>query len=78
MDASEQDSRFREWPRDHQGIILRIARANASNLADQEVLLDLLGADRIGLRLGDEDQLWPEQSTSAIVCHHPEARYFTI
>ena len=48
------------------------------NLADQEVLLDLLGADRIGLRLGDEDQLWPEQSTSAIICHHPEARYFTI
>ncbi len=48
------------------------------NLSDQEQLLDLLGADRIGLKLGDEDQLWPEQSTSAIVCHHPEARYFTI
>mgnify|MGYP002628959175 FL=1 len=48
------------------------------NLSDQELLLDLLGADRIGLKLGDEDQLWPEQSTSAIVCHHPEARYFTI
>ncbi|MFT5081000.1 MAG: 5-methyltetrahydrofolate--homocysteine methyltransferase, partial [Planctomycetota bacterium] len=48
------------------------------NLSDQEQLLDLLGADRIGLKLGDEDQLWPEQSTSAIVCHHPAARYFTI
>ena len=48
------------------------------NLADQEQLLDLLGADRIDLKLGDEDQLWPEQSTSAIVCHHPDARYFTI
>ena len=48
------------------------------NLADQEQLLDLLGADRINLVLGDEDQLWPEQSTSAIVCHHPDARYFTI
>ena len=48
------------------------------NLSDQEQLLELLGADRIGLKLGDEDQLWPEQSTSAIVCHHPEARYFTI
>ena len=48
------------------------------NLADQEQLLDLLGADRIDLKLGDEDQLWPEQSTSAIVCHHPQARYFTI
>jgi len=48
------------------------------NLSDQEQLLDLLGADRIDLKLGDEDQLWPEQSTSAIVCHHPAARYFTI
>jgi 5-methyltetrahydrofolate--homocysteine methyltransferase len=48
------------------------------HLADQEVLLDLLGADRIGIQLGEEDQLWPEQSTSALVCHHPNAKYFTI
>jgi len=48
------------------------------NLADQEVLLDLLGADRVDIKLGDEDQLWPEQSTSALVCHHPSAKYFTI
>ena len=39
MDESEQSSRFREWHRAHQGIILRIARANASNLADQEDLI---------------------------------------
>ena len=25
-----------------------------------------------------EDQLWPEQSTSAIVLHHPQARYFNV
>jgi 5-methyltetrahydrofolate--homocysteine methyltransferase len=48
------------------------------NLADQVPLLELLGADRIGVRLGDEWQLWPEQSTSAIVLHHPQARYFNI
>jgi 5-methyltetrahydrofolate--homocysteine methyltransferase len=48
------------------------------NLADQEILLDLLGAQRIGIRMSDEDQLWPEQSTSALVCHHPSAKYFTI
>ncbi|MCZ6597557.1 MAG: methionine synthase [Planctomycetota bacterium] len=48
------------------------------NLADQEILLDLLHADRIGIELGDEHQLWPEQSTSALVCHHPSAKYFTI
>jgi 5-methyltetrahydrofolate--homocysteine methyltransferase len=48
------------------------------NLADQEPLLALLGAERIGLVLSEEHQLVPEQSTSAIVCHHPDAKYFTI
>jgi 5-methyltetrahydrofolate--homocysteine methyltransferase len=48
------------------------------NLADQVPLLELLGASRIGVELGEEWQLWPEQSTSAIVLHHPEARYFNI
>jgi len=37
------------------------------NLADQRQLLDLLGAAEIGLALSEEDQLDPEQSTSAIV-----------
>jgi 5-methyltetrahydrofolate--homocysteine methyltransferase len=48
------------------------------NLADQRQLLALLDASRIGVELGDEDQLWPEQSTSAIVLHHPQARYFNV
>jgi RNA polymerase sigma-70 factor (ECF subfamily) len=39
MEESEQSSRFREWHRAHQGIILRIARASASNLPDQEDLI---------------------------------------
>jgi 5-methyltetrahydrofolate--homocysteine methyltransferase len=48
------------------------------NLADQRPLLELLEAHRIGVELGEEDQLWPEQSTSAIVLHHPQARYFAV
>jgi 5-methyltetrahydrofolate--homocysteine methyltransferase len=48
------------------------------NLADQRQLLALLDASRIGIELSDEDQLWPEQSTSAIVLHHPQARYFNV
>ena len=48
------------------------------NLADQESLLTLLKAGKIGVELGEEDQLWPEQSTSAIVLHHPQARYFNV
>jgi len=48
------------------------------NLADQKQLLDLLGAAEIGLTLTEEDQLDPEQSTSAIVVHHPQAKYFSV
>jgi 5-methyltetrahydrofolate--homocysteine methyltransferase len=48
------------------------------DLGAQRRLLELLDAGRCGIRLGDEDQLWPEQSTSAIVIHHPQARYFVV
>ena len=47
-------------------------------MSDQRIILDLLEADRIGLVMGDEDQLHPEQSTSAIVVHHPQAKYFSV
>jgi 5-methyltetrahydrofolate--homocysteine methyltransferase len=48
------------------------------NLADQKQLLDLLRAQEIGVGLSEEDQLDPEQSTSAIVVHHPQAKYFSV
>jgi 5-methyltetrahydrofolate--homocysteine methyltransferase len=48
------------------------------NIEDQDKLLWLLEASRIGVGLSDEYQLVPEQSTSAIVCHHPAAKYFNV
>ena len=47
-------------------------------LEDQAPLLQLLGAERIGVNLSDEWQLHPEQSTSAIVVLHPRAKYFMV
>ena len=47
-------------------------------LADQEVILRLLGAERIGITLSDEWQLHPEQSTSALVVVNSKAKYFTV
>lgn len=47
------------------------------NMADQPVQLDLLGSDRIGLTIDESEQLYPEQSTTAIVAHHPAANYFS-
>ena len=46
------------------------------DLSQQKPLVELLGADRIGVTLSEEFQLDPEQSTSAIIFHHPEAAYF--
>ena len=48
------------------------------NLADQKQLLALLRAEEIGITLSEEDQLDPEQSTSAIIVHHPQAKYFSV
>jgi 5-methyltetrahydrofolate--homocysteine methyltransferase len=46
------------------------------DLALQEPLVSLMKPERIGVTLSEEFQLHPEQSTSAIIFHHPAARYF--
>ncbi len=48
------------------------------NIEDQTKLFELLEPERIGVELTDEFMLDPEQSTSAIIVHHPEAKYFNI
>ncbi len=50
--------------------------AACPDLEERAKLVDLLGAERIGVRLSEEYQLEPEQSTDALVVHHPEANYF--
>jgi 5-methyltetrahydrofolate--homocysteine methyltransferase len=46
------------------------------DLEQQVQLCQLLDPSRIGVELSEEFQLHPEQSTSAIIVHHPEAKYF--
>jgi 5-methyltetrahydrofolate--homocysteine methyltransferase len=46
------------------------------DLEEQTKIFELLQPERIGVELSEEFQLHPEQSTSAIVVHHPEAIYF--
>jgi 5-methyltetrahydrofolate--homocysteine methyltransferase len=48
------------------------------DLEDQSKLFELLRPERIGVELTDEFQLDPEQSTSAIIVHHPQAKYFNV
>jgi 5-methyltetrahydrofolate--homocysteine methyltransferase len=48
------------------------------DLEDNAKVAELLGADRLGIEVNEETgwQYQPEQTTSAIICHHPRAKYF--
>jgi 5-methyltetrahydrofolate--homocysteine methyltransferase len=48
------------------------------DLGDRAKIARLLAPERIGVELSEEMQLHPEQSTDAIVVHHPQARYFSV
>ncbi len=47
------------------------------DLEDRAKVMRLLDAERIGVTLSEEFQLAPEQSTDALIAHHPEAKYFS-
>ena len=47
------------------------------NIRDQYKQLELLGCERINLYMDESEQLYPEQSTTAIVTYHPAAKYFS-
>jgi 5-methyltetrahydrofolate--homocysteine methyltransferase len=48
------------------------------NLEDNATVAHLLEADRLGIEVSEETgwQYQPEQTTSAIICHHPQSKYF--
>ena len=48
------------------------------DLEDNATVARLLGAERLGIEVSEETgwQYQPEQTTSAIICHHPQAKYF--
>jgi len=46
------------------------------DLSENAKVADLLDAQRIGVEVSEGFQLHPEQTTDAIVCHHPQSKYF--
>jgi 5-methyltetrahydrofolate--homocysteine methyltransferase len=62
----------------YQGSRYSFGYAACPNLEDQAKLFKLIQPERIGVKLSEEFQLDPEQSTNAIIVHHPDARYFII
>jgi 5-methyltetrahydrofolate--homocysteine methyltransferase len=75
QDATDVRALFQQG---YQGSRYSFGYPACPRLEDQALLEDLLAWGEIGVSLSDEFQLVPEQSTSAIVAHHPEARYFNL
>jgi 5-methyltetrahydrofolate--homocysteine methyltransferase len=74
-DAKDLNKLFRQG---YQGSRFSFGYPACPALEDQTKLFELLDPSRIDVELSEEFQLEPEQSTSAIIIHHPEARYFSI
>jgi 5-methyltetrahydrofolate--homocysteine methyltransferase len=62
----------------YQGARFSFGYPACPNLEDHKKLFALLQPERIGVTMTDEYMLNPEQSTDAIIVHHPEARYFNV
>ncbi len=74
-DARELQALFKQG---YQGSRYSFGYPACPRLEDQTTLMKLLAPERIGITLSEEFQLEPEQSTSAIIAHHPAARYFNV
>jgi 5-methyltetrahydrofolate--homocysteine methyltransferase len=60
----------------HRGSRYSFGYPACPDLEDRAKLVELLEPERVGVSLSEELQLHPEQSTDALVVHHPEAKYF--
>jgi 5-methyltetrahydrofolate--homocysteine methyltransferase len=72
-DSKDLDEVFRQG---YRGSRYSFGYPACPDIEQQKYLMDLLGPDRIGVERSEEFQLHPEQSTSALIVHHPEAKYF--
>ncbi|MGN6243515.1 MAG: methionine synthase [Motilibacteraceae bacterium] len=72
-DSKDLDEVFRQA---YRGSRYSLGYPACPDLEDRAKIVELLQPERIGVTLSEELQLHPEQSTDAIVVHHPEAKYF--
>ncbi|MCW5959591.1 MAG: methionine synthase [Pyrinomonadaceae bacterium] len=75
QDATEMAKLFKQG---YQGSRYSFGYPACPHIEDQTKLFELLKPERIDVALTDEFMLEPEQSTSAIIIHHPEAKYFNV
>ncbi|MBU6454228.1 MAG: methionine synthase [Cyanobacteria bacterium REEB67] len=75
FDATDRSKFFQQG---YRGTRYSFGYPACPNLEDQVQLFELLNPGSIGVELSEEYQLVPEQSTSAIIVVHPEAKYFNV
>jgi 5-methyltetrahydrofolate--homocysteine methyltransferase len=63
---------------DYRGARYSFGYPACPDLEDRVKLMQLLKPEQIGVTLSEELQLHPEQSTDAMIIHHPEAKYFSV
>jgi 5-methyltetrahydrofolate--homocysteine methyltransferase len=76
--AADSPDLSRLFRQEYQGSRYSFGYPACPDLEDQAKLFTLLDPARIGVELSEEFQLEPEQSTSAIIVHHRQAKYFSI
>jgi 5-methyltetrahydrofolate--homocysteine methyltransferase len=72
-DSDDLDAVFRQG---YRGSRYSFGYPACPDLEDRAKIVELLRPERIGVHLSEEFQLHPEQSTDALIVHHPEAKYF--
>jgi 5-methyltetrahydrofolate--homocysteine methyltransferase len=80
LGIDKQDKRTRDeiFRQGYQGSRYSFGYPACPNIEDQKKLFRLLPAEKIGISLSEAFQMAPEQSTSALIVHHPQAKYFSV
>jgi 5-methyltetrahydrofolate--homocysteine methyltransferase len=78
IDKKDSDDIKKLFQQGYQGSRYSFGYPACPNLEDNKYMFELLKPERIGITLSEEWQMVPEQTTNAIIVHHPEARYFFI
>jgi len=74
----DKNTKWEIFRQGYQGSRYSFGYPACPHLEGQRKLFSLFPAERIGVSLSETLQMVPEQSTSAIIVHHPQAKYFSV
>jgi len=78
ISSNDSDDIRKLFQQGYQGSRYSFGYPACPDLEDNGKMFELLKPERIGITLSEEWQMVPEQSTNAVIVHHPEAKYFFI